>query len=54
MFAFYVQSPTAKIGKLSGAIGVAGPLTAPGEADLTQALGGNLETTSGSTGQPMA
>jgi hypothetical protein len=43
-----MQSPTAAIGKLGTAIGPSGPLTAPGEADLTQALGGKLETATGS------
>lgn len=34
----------AALGKLGGAITAAGPFTAPGETDVTQALGGTLET----------
>lgn len=42
-----MQEPTAALGKLGGAITAAGPFTAPGELDLTQALGGQLENASG-------
>jgi hypothetical protein len=46
-----MQEATAEVGKLGKIIGVSGPFKAPGQADLTQALGGQFETASGNNRQ---
>ena len=47
----FMQEATAELGKLGKIIGVSGPFKAPGQADLTQALGGQFETASGNNRQ---